>query len=54
MAAAMMSLGDTLNGEGEIAIAVAVALTLSRFEINPAVMLAVGGAARFAFRFAGL
>jgi chromate transporter len=54
MAAAMMSLGDTLNGEGEIAIAVAVTLTLSRFEINPAIMLAVGGVARFAFRFAGL
>jgi len=54
MAAAMISLGDTLNGEGEIAIAVAVALTLSRFEINPAVMLAIGGAARFAFRFVGL
>lgn len=54
MAAAMMSLGDTLSGEGEIAIAVAVALTLSRFEINPAVMLALGGVARFAFRFAGL
>jgi len=33
---------------------VAVALTLSRFEINPAVMLALGGVARFAFRFAGL
>ena len=54
MAAAMMSLGDTLNGEGEIAIAVAVAMTLTRFEINPAIMLAIGGAARFAFRFAGL
>jgi chromate transporter len=54
MAAAMMSLGDTLSGEGEVAIAVAVALTLSRFEINPAVMLALGGLARFAFRFAGL
>jgi len=54
MAAAMISLGDTLNGEGEIAIAVAVAMTLTRFEINPAIMLAVGGAARFAFRFAGL
>ena len=54
MAAAVISLGDTLNGEGEIAIAVAVALTLSRFEINPAVMLALGGVARFAFRFAGL
>ena len=54
MAAAMLSLGDTLNGQGEIAIAVAVALTLSRFEINPAVMLAVGGLARFGFKFAGL
>ena len=54
MAAAVISLGDTINGEGEIAIAVAVALTLSRFEINPAVMLALGGLARFAFRFAGL
>jgi chromate transporter len=54
MAAAVISLGDTINGEGEIAIAVAVALTLSRFEINPAVMLALGGVARFAFRFAGL
>ncbi len=54
MAAAVTSLGDTINGEGEIAIAVAVALTLSRFEINPAVMLALGGVARFAFRFAGL
>ncbi|HET9754168.1 MAG TPA: chromate transporter, partial [Myxococcales bacterium] len=54
MAAAMISLGDTLNGEGEIAIAVAVALTLSRFEINPAVMLALGGVARFAFKLVGL
>ena len=54
MAAAMISLGDTLNGEGEIAIAVAVALTLSRFEINPAIMIALGGVARFGFRFAGL
>ena len=54
MAAAMISLGDTLSGEAEIAIAVAVALTLSRFEVNPAIMLAVGGVARFVFRFAGL
>jgi len=54
MAAAMISLGDTLNGEGEIAIAVAVALTLSRFEINPAAMLALGGAARFALRLIGI
>lgn len=54
MAAAMISLGDTLNGEGEIAIAVAVALTLSRFEINPAIMLALGGAARVVFKLVGL
>lgn len=54
MAAAMIALGDTLNGTGEIAIAVAVALTLSRFEINPAIMLAIGGLARFGFKFAGL
>ncbi len=54
MAAAMISLGATLNGEGEIAIAVAVALTLSRFEINPAAMLALGGVARFAFRLVGI
>src|SRR5437588_3937377 len=31
MAAAVISLGDTLNGEGEIAIAIAVGPTLSRF-----------------------
>ena len=54
MAAAMISLGDTLTGEAEVAIAVAVALTLSRFEVNPAIMLAVGGVARLLFRFAGL
>ncbi|HEY6912963.1 MAG TPA: chromate transporter [Myxococcales bacterium] len=54
MAAAMISLRDTIDGEGEIAIAVAVALTLTRFEINPAVMLALGGVARFAFKFMGL
>jgi chromate transporter len=54
MAAAMISLGDTLNGEGEIAIAVAVALTLNRFEINPALMLIIGGLARFGFKFFGV
>jgi chromate transporter len=54
MAAAMISLGDTLNGTAEVAIAVAVALTLNRFEVNPAAMLAIGGLARFGFRFAGM
>ena len=54
MAAAMISLGGLLTGEGEVAIAVAVTLTLSRFEVNPALMLAICGAARFAFKFAGI
>src|SRR4051812_29359402 len=54
MAAAMISLGASINGEGEIAIAVAVALTLTRFEINPAIMLALGGVARFAFKLVDL
>ena len=54
MAAAMISLGGLLTGEGEVAIAVAVTLTLSRFEVNPALMLAICGVARFAFKFAGI
>jgi chromate transporter len=56
MAAAMIALGDTLNSQtpAEIAIAVAVALTLSRFEVNPAMMLALGGLARLGFRFFGI
>jgi chromate transporter len=54
MAAAMIALGGTLNGEAEIGIAVAVALTLSRFDINPALMLAIGGVARFGLTFLGL
>jgi chromate transporter len=56
MAAAMISLGDTLNSQTptEIAIAVAVALTLSRFEVNPAIMLALGGIARLGLNFFGL
>ncbi len=54
MAAAMISLGDTLSGTAEVAIAVAVALTLNRFEVNPAAMLVIGGLARFGFRFAGM
>jgi chromate transporter len=54
MAAAMIALGVTLNGEAEIGIAVVVALTLSRFDINPALMLAVGGVARLGLKFLGL
>jgi chromate transporter len=54
MAAAMIALGSTLEGEAEIGIAVAVALTLSRFDINPALMLAIGGVVRFGLKFLGL
>jgi chromate transporter len=51
MAAAMISLFPTMDGSAEIAIAVAVGLTLTRFEVNPVVMLALGGLARFGFSF---
>ena len=46
MAAAAIALGDQLNGESEVGIAVAVALTLSRFSLNPALMLLLGGVVR--------
>ena len=54
MAAAAIALGDQLGGESEIGIAVAVALTLSRFPLNPALMLLIGGVARFFLRMVGL
>jgi len=54
MAAAAIALGDQLAGESEIGIAVAVALTLSRFSLNPALMLLVGGVARLCLRMVGL
>lgn len=54
MAAAAIALGDQLTGESEIGIAVAVALTLSRFPLNPALMLLIGGVARFGLRMVGL
>jgi chromate transporter len=54
MAAAAIALGGSLAGDAEIAIAVVVALTLLRFPVNPALMLVVGGAARFLLRTVGL
>jgi chromate transporter len=54
MAAAMISLFPTMDGSPEIAIAVAVGLTLTRFEVNPVIMLALGGLARFGFSFLGM
>jgi chromate transporter len=54
MAAAAIALGGSLAGDAEVAIAVVVALTLLRFPVNPALMLVVGGAARFLLRTVGL
>ena len=54
MAAALIALGDTLTGEAEVGIAVAVALTLSRFPLNPALMLLVGGVFRYLLKMGGL
>jgi len=54
MAAALIALGDTLNGEAEVGIAVAVALTLSRFPLNPALMLLVGGIFRYLLKMGGM
>jgi chromate transporter len=54
MAAAALSLGRGLDDAGEVGIAAAVALTVHRFPVNPAVMLALGGAARLGLKAAGL
>jgi chromate transporter len=54
MAAAGLSLGGGLDGAAEVAIAAATLLTLTRFRVNPAVMLLLGGAARLALRLAGV
>jgi chromate transporter len=53
MAAAAATLGASLEDPAEIAIAVAVALTLSRFRVNPALMLLVGGVARLLLSWTG-
>ena len=46
IAAAAITLAEGLHGPGEIAIAVAVGLTLTRFRVNPVLMLALGGAGK--------
>lgn len=45
IAAAAITLAGGLHGTGEIAIAAAVGLTLTRFRVNPTIMLALGGLA---------
>jgi chromate transporter len=54
MAAAAISLGRSLEGSPELAIAAATLLTLARFQVNPVVLMALGGAARLALRAAGI
>jgi len=54
MAAAAIALGDQLSGEAEIGIAGAVALTLTRFPVNPAMMLLLGGVTRLLLRMVRL
>jgi chromate transporter len=54
MAAAGLTLGSGLSGGAELAIAGATLLTLTRFKVNPALLLVLGGAARFALRLAGI
>jgi chromate transporter len=54
MAAAAITLGTGLHGTGEIAIAAAVGLTMARFRVNPALMLAMGGAARLLLASIGM
>jgi chromate transporter len=54
MAAAGLSLGTGLEGGAELGIAAAVALTVHRFPVNPAAMLALGGLARVALKAAGV
>jgi chromate transporter len=54
MAAAALTLGTSLSGAPELAIAAAVALTMGRFRMNPAIMLAIGGAARVLLHMVGV
>jgi chromate transporter len=48
MATAGITLATSLHGSTEIAIAAATGLTLARFRVNPALMLAIGGGVRLA------
>ena len=54
MAAAAIALGTGFTSNAEIGIAAACALTLARFEVNPVLMLALGGAARIGLQAFGL
>jgi chromate transporter len=54
MAAAAITLGRSLVGPPDVAIAVGALLTLSRFRVNPVIVMAIGGVARAALHLAGI
>lgn len=54
MAAAAVTLGASLRGPVDLAIAAATVLTLSRFRLNPVVLLATAGAARWLLALRGI
>ena len=54
MAAAAVTLGATLRGPADFGIAAATALTLTRFHVNPVIVLLLAGALRGALSAAGL
>lgn len=54
MAAAAVTLGASLRGPADVAIAAATVLTLSRFHLNPALLLLIAGAGRWALSLAGV
>jgi chromate transporter len=53
MAGAALTLGQSLDGPPELAIAAASLLTLSRFSLNPVLIMVLGGLTRVALRLAG-
>jgi chromate transporter len=54
MAAAAVTLGATLRGPPDVGIAAATALTLSRFRVNPALLLVIAGLVRWGLQLAGV
>jgi chromate transporter len=54
MAAAAVTLGATLRGPPDVGIAAATALTLSRFRVNPTLLLVIAGLVRWGLQAAGV
>lgn len=54
MAAAAVTLGASLRGTADVGIAAATALTLTRFRLNPVLVLVAAGAVRWGLSLSGL